>query len=111
MRQFRRFRHQLLRTRSPDIDSTTPIGVISPGVIDGRGTDGNDRGLACRGGIVSVRSGVTGSDDGGNTRGDEAGDGVVDDSGFTTGKAQRGNRRATCVTGMPDNPVNSVKAV
>lgn len=100
-----------MRTRSPNIESTTPVGVTSPGVIDGRGTDGDDRGLACRGVIVSVRTVVTGSDDGGKTEGDEDCGGVVESLGFTTGKVQGNNRRATGASGIVNNPANSLKAV
>jgi len=99
-----------LRTRSPDIDNSTPVRVLSLGVGDGRGTDGDSRGDVCGGNHAGVRITVTSSDDGGNAGGDEFVDGVADGGG-TTAKAQGSNRRATTAFSSINNPVNSGKAI
>jgi hypothetical protein len=98
-----------LRTRSPDVNNRTVVGVISLGISDGDGTD-SDRSANTSGG-EGARIGVvvTSGNDGGNTGVDEVGDSFIEGRRRTTSQAQRDNSRtAAVVAGNPVNPRDDV---
>ena len=57
-----------VRTRSPDVDERTEVGVGGLGVSDGGGTDCDDRGGTGRGVVGGVVIAVPCRNDGGDTR-------------------------------------------
>ena len=98
-----------MRTRSPDVDNRTEVGVGSLGVGDGGGTDGDGDTNTSGGGVDSIDVAVTSGDDSGNTGAYEVGDGVVDRRGGTTSQAHRNNSgTADMVAGNPVNPRDHV---
>ena len=98
-----------MRTRGPDVDNGTDIGVISLGVINSGGTDSDsdiDTGGGEVHGVVIV---VSGSDDCGDAGVDEVGDSTVEGRGGTRGQAQRSNSGVTAmVIGNPVDPRDDV---
>jgi hypothetical protein len=95
-----------LRTRSPDVDNRTEVGVGGLGVSDGGGTNGDGSVNTSGGGVDgSIGVVVTSGDDGGDTGVDEVDDGVIDGCGSTTSQTQRGNSGTAAV--VAGNPVNS----
>ena len=67
-----------MRTRSPDVDDRTEVGVGSLGVRDGGGTDGDGNANTSGGGVNGIDVAVPGGDDSGNTGVYEIGDGAVE---------------------------------
>ena len=96
-----------MRTGSPDINKSAVVRVVSLGITNGGGTDGDDGGGAGRGVVGSIVGVVAGTNDGGDTRGDEVGGSSVDRSEETTAQAQGNNRRATSGSGSTADPVKS----
>jgi len=92
-----------LRTRSPDVNNRTEVGVGSLGVSNGGGTDGDGNTNTSGGNIGGVCVVVTSADDGGDPGFDEVDGSAVEGRGSTSTQAQRGDSRTT--PAIARNPV------
>jgi len=98
-----------VRTRSPDVDDRTEVGVGGLGVSDGGGTYGDGNANTSGGGVNGIDVTVTGGNGGGNTGVYEVGDGTVEGRGGTTSQTHRGNSgTAAMVIGNPVNPRDDI---